>query len=176
MATRRAISGSARVWLRRSRTTLHSSHTTSTSAGCGRITVERLHSGASFSNACDGARCAPRLQQQTGSTRLDPSELRQLYGVSGCAIPVTLWPKPTQSRRSRIRTGDLSECKPYPHERRRRFSTYVSRATCVLSSVTFTTPLGAIKLGHPIVPCGERFGDVDAVLFGGSQPPRAIRV
>ena len=50
------------------------------------------------------------------------------------------------------------------------------RGTRVLSSVTFTTPLGAIKLEHPIVPCGERFGDVDAVLFGGSQPPRAIRV
>jgi hypothetical protein len=24
---------------------------------------------------------------------------------------------------------------------------------------------------HPIGQCGARFGDVDAVLFGGSQPP-----
>ena len=55
------------------------------------------------------------------------------------------------------------------------FYLYVSRATRVLSSVTFATPLGALKLGHPIGPCGERFGDVDAVLFGGAQPPWAIR-
>src|SRR6478736_1080560 len=73
MPTRPATFEIAKVWLWQSRTTLHSSHTTSTSAGCGRITVERRHSGASFPNARDGARGALQLQQQTGSTRLDPS-------------------------------------------------------------------------------------------------------
>jgi hypothetical protein len=29
--------------------------------------------------------------------------------------------------------------------------------------------LGAVEFGHSLGPCGARFGDVGAVLFGGSQ-------